>query len=60
MGVAGGMMLVSMLGSAFGGGQAQASASEASKPQPGPAAAENTGDDEFGDEYREDIWRSTW
>jgi hypothetical protein len=52
MGVAGGMMLGSMLGSAFGGGQANAA--EANKPQPQPAAAEDSGDDSAGD-FSQDI-----
>ena len=50
MGVAGGLLLGSMLGSSFGSGQAM----EASKPGPEETAAEYSGDD-FGGGFSEDI-----
>jgi uncharacterized protein len=52
MGVAGGMLLGSMLGSTFGSGQANAT--EASKPGPEATAAEDSGDD-FEGGFSEDI-----
>ena len=53
MGVAGGMMLGALLGSAFGGGQANAAEAERSQPEPQPAAADDSGDFDGG--FGEDI-----
>lgn len=53
MGVAGGMMLGALLGSAFGGGQANAAEAEKPQPEPQPAAAEDSGDFDGG--FDEDI-----
>ena len=51
--VAGGMMLGALLGSAFGGGQANAAEAEKPQPEPQPAAAEDSGDFDGG--FDEDI-----